>query len=208
ERILRQHLDWIAQAPPRDEWKTDAHDGWPTAPTGNLGLVWLLRQLPEEYVFDRYGDQLLRLRDRVRGGWRQEVQLALEDRRTKDRLELEAALKRLRDVRPLRILAPLRHGGMDTLTFTPDGRHLATAGHGHVRIWKTDDWSLAQDLPIDGASLARFSPDGRLLYVGGVEVHARYDWRTGKREKVYQADSKRLDELELSADSKRMLTAD
>src|SRR5262249_33788403 len=38
--------------------------------------------------------------------------------------------------------------------------------------------------------------------------HARYDWRTGRRDRLYSLHKTTVSELELSADGRRMLTAD
>jgi WD40 repeat protein len=214
DRLFARHLEFLEKLPLRDEWLPGA-DGVDEEQRDDVphGLTWLALQLGEDHVCAYFGSQLLRLRDRLRGGWRQEVQLALDVSRVEDRIEVAAALKRLQGVQPLRCKAlPMGHGHPRACVFTPDGQHLATAGRGSVRIWKTADWSLTTEFPVGGwIKRLRFASEGRFLYVAGGlldPVHARYDWRTGKRDRVYTLHKTSVCELELSDDGRRMLTAD
>jgi WD40 repeat protein len=67
----------------------------------------------------------------------------------------------------------LRHGErIDSITFSPDGSHLVTAGaDGYARLWNTADLSSATALTghVGAATVAKFSPDGSLLAVGGAD---------------------------------------
>jgi WD40 repeat protein len=219
ERLLDRHLEHVASGPaqppdlparPRGATYYQTEDSFEDV---NHSLTWLVQQLDEETMHRRYGPRLLRLRDQAKGRWKEEVQLALDACRVEDQVELEAALRRMKDVKPVRSTSSgPRHDGPYVLAFSRDGRLLATAGYGHVRVWNTADWSLAAQFTQEG-SIARiaFSPDGKSLYLAGgaaVPIHYRCDWRTGKIEKTYTAHKSGLCDLDLSADGKRMASAD
>jgi WD40 repeat protein len=181
----------------------------------NHSLAWLLEQLDQKTVLERYGKRLLALRDQVSARWKQEVQLALDVAKVEDNFELAAALERLKDVRPVRSKSGLRHPGgrgEGVVAFTPDGKHLATVGGGDLRVWRTGDWTLAvPPTPLTG-SIERlvFSPDGKYLYIaggGGLQIHARYNWKEGRLDRAYVGHKSGVAELLLSADGKTMVTS-
>jgi WD40 repeat protein len=236
ERLVEKWLAHLASNPPPPpavQWD-EKRQQWPTyfyheerSTYRNHSLAWLLAQLPEERAFRLYGKRLLEMREKVAAGWKREVQLALDVADVEDRLELAAALPRLRDIRPVRSQAALRHpgGGNDgALAFSPDGKYLATAGGGRVkflegdsdvRVWHTRDWSPAcKPIPqTNSVQKLLFSPDGRFLYVlggsGRPYLHARFDWRTGKLDRAYEGprEAGLFDDMELSADGKVMVTS-
>jgi WD40 repeat protein len=178
----------------------------------NHVLTWLLQQMSEGEVRERYGETLIKLRDGSKGRWKDEVQLALDVCRVEDHIELSAALKRMTDVKPVRTGAEMRIGHFTVLTFSHDGKLLATAGDGVVSVWNVSDWSLVTRFPQQGSmdGLA-FSANDKLLYViggaGGWKAHVRYEWRTGKVDKDYEGHKSAPCELNLSADNKVMATA-
>ena len=182
----------------------------------NHSLAWLLEQLDEKTVLDRYGKRMLALRDEARSGWKRELQLALDVAKVEDNLEMAKACERLKDVRPVRSKSGMRHpggGGEGVAAFTPDGKHLATVGGGDLRVWRTNDWALAAPaIPLQG-SLERllFSPDGKYLYAagggGGLQVHARYDWKEGRLDRAYAGHKNGVADLLLSSDGKTMATS-
>src|SRR5262249_5439017 len=148
--------------------------------------------------------------------WKQEVQLGLDVAKVEDHLELKEAWARLKDVRPVRSKSGMRHPGgkgEGVVAFTPDGKYLATVGGEDLRVWKTKDWTLAAPpIPLDGSiECLVFSPDGKYLYVagggGGLQIHARYDWKAGKLDRAYKGHRSGLAHLFLSADGKTMVTS-
>src|SRR5262249_35873978 len=148
--------------------------------------------------------------------WKREVQLALDVANVEDHLELADAWQRLKDVRPVRSKTGLPHPdgkGAGVVAFSPDGKHLATVGGDDLRVWRTKDWALAAPaIPLEGSiNRLLFSPDGKYLYVagggGGLQIHARYDWQTGKLDRAYQGHKSGLADLALSADGRTMVTS-
>jgi WD40 repeat protein len=73
--------------------------------------------------------------------------------------------------------------GVAAIAFSPDGAHLATAGHdGRVRLWRTADGTLARELalpavpgtrPPEALALA-FAPGGARLFVGFADGRGRF----------------------------------
>jgi WD40 repeat protein len=182
----------------------------------NHSLAWLIEQLDEKTVLQQYGKRLLALRDNSPERWKQEVQLALDVAKVEDNFEMAEAYTQLRDVEPVRSRSALRHPGgkgEGVVAFTPDGKHLATVGDEDLRVWRTSDWALAAPaIPLEG-SIERlvFSPDGKYLYVagggGGLQIHARYDWKEGTLDRAYEGHKSGLADLLLSADGKTMATS-
>jgi WD40 repeat protein len=73
-------------------------------------------------------------------------------------------------------------GKVRALAFSPDGSLLAVGAWGEVRLWRTQDWTLAQTLPHNpppgsigsGVNGLAFSPDGHWLATGGQDkTHLR-----------------------------------
>jgi WD40 repeat protein len=221
KRLVETWLTHLAKHPAeppvvkREPWQT-YFQSEETHTDVNHSLAWLLMQLDEGQVVRVYGKRLLTLRDSVKAGWKHEVQLALDVANVEDHLDLADAWPRMKGVRPLRSRTGLRHPGSKNegvLAFSPDGKYLATAGGGDLRVWNTQNWSPAcEPIPQDG-SIERlvFSPDIKYLYVagggGGLQIHARYDWRVGKLDRAYQGHKSGLADLVLSADGKTMVTS-
>jgi WD40 repeat protein len=225
EGLVEKWLTHLAKNPPAPPTPKGAPDviPWPTYfyreeenTYFNHSLSWLLDLMPEERVVRLYSKRLLQLRDKVPAGWKREVQLALDVTNVEDHLELADAVPRLKDVRPVRSKAALRHpggGNEGVLAFSPDGKYLATIGGGDLRVWHTHDWSAAsKPIPQDGSiHQLRFSPDGRFLYVigggGGLQIHARFDWRAGKLDRAYEGHKSGVKHMDLSTDGKVMVTS-
>jgi WD40 repeat protein len=218
KRLIDRQMEHIAGQPAKSTEKGKRQRGEERREDVNHALTWLLQALGDEEVHRSYTTRLLRLRERSKGGWKEEVQLALDVCKVEDQIELIQALQRLRVVKPVRAGPTMHHDGKYVVAFSPCGKYLATAGKGKVRVWNTRDWSLAGQFPLSddenllGRSIerVRFSPDAKFLYVAGggdVPIHGRYDWRTGKADKTYTAHKEGLWELELSRDGRRMATA-
>jgi len=221
QELLEKWLAHLAKKPPeppainREPWETYVQEEV-NHTDGNHSLAWLIEQFEEEAVVKQYGKRLLALRDQAPARWKQEVQLGMDVAKVEDHLELEEAWARLKDVRPVRSKSGMRHpggAGEGVVAFTPDGNYLATVGGGDLRVWQTKDWTLAAPaIPLEG-SIERlvFSPDGKYLYVagggGGLQIHARYDWKSAKLDRAYQGHKSGLAELLLSADGKTMVTS-
>ncbi len=182
----------------------------------NRSLVWLLMQFGEKPAQQQFGERLTSLRAKVQGRWKDEIQVAMNAIKLEDTQEVAAAMQRMRDVRPVRSQSGLRLKQSDAIChvrFSHNGKLLATGGReGEIRLWNTADWSLAaaieQECSIDSL---RFSPDDRFLYAagggGGLELHARFDTRTGKQDKAYRGHHKGIAAMELSADGGTMVTS-
>lgn len=79
---------------------------------------------------------------------------------------------------------PLRHrGSVDALSFSPDGRMLATASSdGTVRLWTASQGDLVRTLDLGApAALVVFSHDGKRVAAGGAHGNARV-WTIGSTE--------------------------
>ncbi|MBI5368575.1 MAG: WD40 repeat domain-containing protein [Planctomycetes bacterium] len=170
----------------------------------NHALAWLLIAVGEESAVTRYGADLIMLRENARGRWRDELQVALDAVRATDTLELQAALARTAGLRPVRSQSGLRHPGISALTFSADGKHLATGSSEHgVRLWNTADWSLARAVPLaERVTQVRYSPDGRLLVVtsGASAGLSSVDVASGSVCELLSAPWRELPALEVSAD--------
>jgi WD40 repeat protein len=103
-------------------------------------------------------------------------------------------------------------GTVETVSFSPDDRHLVTTGGKTARIWNVDSGKLEHVLAGHTSALtsAAFSPDGRLVVTTSFDHDARiWDARTGKprsllRDKV---DYAVVNDGAFSADGRWVVTA-
>ncbi len=171
-RLIVRQIEHVASSPPqppappkRRSW---AHDGEEHSEDVNHNLTWLLMLLDEDEAFRLYSARLLRLRDDAPGRWKAEVQLALDTCRIEERIELEGGLARMRGMAPVRSAREMWHSELGQVAFSREGKHLATSGHGEVKVWDVRRWSLVSRFAVDGTIRRMlFSPDDRLLYVAG-----------------------------------------
>jgi WD40 repeat protein len=66
-------------------------------------------------------------------------------------------------------------GGVDHVTFNPDGRYLAAVARGDVLVWEVETRELIATLPWGGYGpphCLTFSPDGRFLAAGGAYMQS------------------------------------
>jgi WD40 repeat protein len=59
------------------------------------------------------------------------------------------------------------HTGVVNLEFSPDGKFVASGEDGLVRVWRVERPALVRHVPVNDASLAMISPDGKLVAASG-----------------------------------------
>jgi WD40 repeat protein len=215
--LLKKQMAFLATNPPqppelkRSEWERERFNE-ERADDVNHSLAWITASMDEQVVVTEFGEGLVKLRQRMKGRWKEEVQLALDVANVDDSLEL-AALRKKPTVKAVCSAPRIYHrSGIRAITFSHDGEYLVTAGESrNVFIWNTADWTLAKALDLPGLIRCLvFSPDDRLLYVGGTDdsraIHCRFDWRAGKLDKTYDGHGKAVSHIELSADGRTMIT--
>jgi WD40 repeat protein len=112
-----------------------------------------------------------------------------------------------------RLVAQVGHGHTEALTFSPDGRWLAAAESGGIRLWDVGTRREIRRLTLDDPPVMTavvFSPDGRILFSGSSrgEVTA---WAVGTGafiKTALQAKETRLASLAISPDGSRLAAGD
>ncbi len=219
--LMQKELAFLAGNPPpppeikRTKWEGEfGNEFW--ADDVDHSLAWIAAAMDEEVLARDFGWRLLQLRQAAKGRWQAEVRLALDSGNVEDNLEL-AALRKMPVALPVstqrRIYDP---GGIRAIAFSNNGKFLAIAGRENVSVWSTADWQLAKAIELPATiECLEFSPDDRFLYVGGsaqegVEepevVHCRFDWRSGKVDRVYEGHKGDVFQIELSADGRTMVS--
>jgi len=211
-QLLNQYLAWIeshrSDLPelPRPDDRRHYWSGEEESEDINHGLAWMLMAMKEDEVLHHYTPRLIQLRDRLSGNWRDEVQLALDAARVEDNFELETAKGVAKDIQPLRISPVIRAVGQP-VAFSHDGHYLV-AGN---TVWNVQDWSRAGGYEAEGTiDHVLFSQDDKFLYVAGgagIQIHDRFDWRTGKLDKAFMGHKEGVTYMALTPDDRRMLTA-
>jgi WD40 repeat protein len=101
--------------------------------------------------------------------------------------------------------------GVHSVSFSPDGRLLAAASRGAVRIWEQGTWREMRPFELPDpwvVGCVAFSPDGQLLAASaGSSI---YVWNVGTRElatTIRETSLLGLDAIAFSPDSKRLASA-
>ena len=92
---------------------------------------------------------------------------------------------------------------VNELFFTLDDKFLLAVGHGAIKIYKTEDWSLAQTLKTEHFTIFTsgvFSPDGKYVFAVGQGGTSRgnchlWEWETGKLIKFFNHTGKKIESV-------------
>jgi WD40 repeat protein len=92
---------------------------------------------------------------------------------------------------------------VNELFFTLDDEYLLAVGHGWIKVFNTDDWSLAQTLipeNITGFTSGMFSPDGKYVIAVGQAKGIRgnvylWEWETGKLLRKFNHTGKKIESV-------------
>lgn len=98
----------------------------------------------------------------------------------------------------------LDHGNtVNELFFTEDDKYLLSVGHGAVKVFSTNDWSLQQTLKPDYYTIftsGGFSPDGKHVIAVGQGGTSRgntylWEWESGKLLKMFNHTGKKIESI-------------
>ena len=210
-----QHLaSRPAEPPPLPEQGHWPHYDEVDREDANHTLAWLAVTMDRQVLARNYGERLTKLRDSLDRRWK-----ARGYNRGLDAANVEETMNRANAVRaesapPVRSASRIYQSeGVWAMAFSSDGKYLATGGRdGLAHIWNTADWTCTRVLKHPGTvTRLAFSPDGRFLYLAGggpgsTSLLCRYDWRTGKEDKVYEGNEDAVSMMELSPDGRNMVT--
>ncbi|MFW6289593.1 MAG: WD40 repeat domain-containing protein [Mariniphaga sp.] len=92
---------------------------------------------------------------------------------------------------------------VNELFFTTDDAYLLAVGHGAVKVYNTEDWSLAQTLKPDHYTTFTsgvFSPDGKYVFAVGQGGTSRgnchlWEWRSGELVKFFNHTGKKVESV-------------
>lgn len=108
-------------------------------------------------------------------------------------------------------LNPGRSSSNYAVSFSPDGKLLATGGDGHkIQLWSTVDWSRVKTLDGHDGTVRclTFSPDGTKLVSGGNDELVRiWDTSTGEEITSYAGHKGVINDVDVSPDGKIIASA-
>lgn len=92
---------------------------------------------------------------------------------------------------------------VNELFFTLDDAFLLAVGHGSVKVYDTEDWSLQQTLKTEHYTIFTsgvFSPDGKYVFAVGQGGTSRgnchlWDWRSGEMVKFFNHTGKKIESV-------------
>jgi len=92
---------------------------------------------------------------------------------------------------------------VNELFFTQDDKHLLAVGHGAVKVYNVEDWSLAQTLKPEHFTIFTsgvFSPDGKHVFAVGQGGNARgtaylWEWESGELLKAFNQTGKKIESV-------------
>jgi WD40 repeat protein len=100
-------------------------------------------------------------------------------------------------------------GSVRSVSFSPDGQRLATAGEdGTIQLWNLSGKQLAQFKGHQGkVTTVNFSPDGQRLVTAGEDGTARLWNLSGKELAQFKGQGNKLTSVSFSPDGQRLITA-
>lgn len=92
---------------------------------------------------------------------------------------------------------------VNELFFSEDDQYLLAVGHGAVKVYNTNDWSLAQTLKTDHYTIFTsgvFSPDAKYVFAVGQGGTSRgnmhlWEWKTGELVKFFNHTGKKIESV-------------
>jgi WD40 repeat protein/serine/threonine protein kinase len=117
------------------------------------------------------------------------------------------------DVPDRRRIATLQPKQGHLVAFSPHGNLLATDAGNQIRLWRTDTWDLAAQLPAPGyVRVLKFSPDGKRLaslsFPDEVTVWEVDQWAVVRRIRGVRPVAAHIGAVDFSPDSKALVTGD
>lgn len=111
-----------------------------------------------------------------------------------------------------KLIHKVDHGHtINEVVFSKDDKYLLSAGHGSVKVWKTEDMSLLQELRTEQFFKfvsADFSPDGKYLAASGYGgLVFIWDWQSGKLAKQFNYRGRKVETVAWHPNGDYLVTA-